>query len=61
MKSYFLLVWETLYLSILIENHAEQSISVADLFITLNISCHSFLACKVSAEKSVNSLMLVPL
>ena len=29
-------------------------------FITLNI-CYSLLACKVSAEKSANSLMLVPL
>ena len=29
-------------------------------FITLNISCHSLLACRVSAEKSVN-LMGIPL
>ena len=31
------------------------------LFITLNISCYSFLACRVSAEKSANTLMGVPL
>ena len=30
------------------------------LFRTLNISCHSLLACKVSAEKSADSLMGVP-
>ena len=30
-------------------------------FITLNISCHSLLACRVSAEKSADSLMGVPL
>ena len=29
--------------------------------ITLNISCHSLLACRISAEKSANSLMGVPL
>ena len=30
-------------------------------FITLNILCHSLLACRISAEKSANSLMGVPL
>ena len=30
-------------------------------FITLNISCHSLLACRVSLEKSADSLMRVPL
>ena len=30
-------------------------------FITLNILCHSFLACRVSAEKSADILMGVPL
>ena len=30
-------------------------------FITLSISCHSLLACRVSAEKSVVNLMGVPL
>ena len=30
-------------------------------FITLNISCHSLLACRVSAEKSADTLMGVPL
>ena len=30
-------------------------------FITLNILCHSFLFCRVSAEKSAYSLMGVPL
>ena len=30
-------------------------------FITLNISCHSLLACRVSAEKSAVNLMGVPL
>ena len=30
-------------------------------FITLNISCHSLLACRVSVEKSADSLMGVPL
>ena len=30
-------------------------------FITLNISCHSLLACRISAEKSAGSLMGVPL
>ena len=31
------------------------------LFITLTVSCQSFLACKVSVEKSADSLMGVPL
>ena len=30
-------------------------------FITLNLSCHSFLACRVSAEKSAVNLMGAPL
>ena len=30
-------------------------------FITLSISCHSLLACRVSAEKSANNLIGVPL
>ena len=30
-------------------------------FITLNISCHSLLGCRVSIEESVGSLMEVPL
>ena len=30
-------------------------------FITLNISCHSLLACRVSVEKSADSLTGVPL
>ena len=30
-------------------------------FSTLNISCHSFLACRVSVEKSADILMVVPL
>ena len=30
-------------------------------FITLNISCHSLLVCRVSIEKSADSLMGVPL
>ena len=30
-------------------------------FITLSISCHSLLACRVSAEKSVDNLMRIPL
>ena len=30
-------------------------------FITLNLSCHSLLACRVSIEKSANNLMGVPL
>ena len=30
-------------------------------FITLNISCHSLLACRVSAEKSADNLMGIPL
>ena len=30
-------------------------------FITLNISCHSLLECRVSVEKSADSLMGVPL
>ena len=30
-------------------------------FITLNISCHSLLACRVSVEKSADNLMGVPL
>ena len=29
-------------------------------FITLNISCHTLLACRVSAEKSVVNLMGIP-
>ena len=28
-------------------------------FINLNISCHSHLACRVSAEKSANNLMVI--
>ena len=31
------------------------------LFRALNLSCHSLLACKVSAEKSADSLMGIPL
>ena len=31
------------------------------LFITLNILCHSLLTCRVSAEKSADSLIEVPL
>ena len=31
------------------------------LFITLKISCHSFLACQVSVERSVTSLISLPL
>ena len=30
-------------------------------FITLNMSCHSFLACRVSAERSVVNLIGIPL
>ena len=30
-------------------------------FITLNILCHSLLACRVSAEKSADNLMGIPL
>ena len=30
-------------------------------FITLNVLCHSLLACKISAEKSADCLMGVPL
>ena len=30
-------------------------------FITLNISCHSLLACRVSVEKSANNMMRIPL
>ena len=30
-------------------------------FITLNLLCHSLLACRVSVEKSADSLMGVPL
>ena len=30
-------------------------------FITLNVSCHSLLACRVSVEKSADSLMGIPL
>ena len=30
-------------------------------FIILNILCHSLLACRVSAEKSADSLMAIPL
>ena len=32
-------------------------VTVFFLFITLNISCHFLLACRVSAEKSADSLM----
>ena len=41
----------------------EQSILCCNFFpfITLNISCHSLLACRVSVEKSDDSLMGVPL
>jgi len=31
------------------------------LFITLNISCHSLLACRISVERSADSLMRIPL
>ena len=30
-------------------------------FITLSISCHFFLACRVSAEKSADNLLVIPL
>ena len=30
-------------------------------FITLNMSCHSFLACRVSAERSAVNFMGIPL
>ena len=30
-------------------------------FITVNMSCHSFLVCRVSAEKSTVNLMGIPL
>ena len=33
----------------------------SSFFISLNIFCHSFLACRVSVEKSVDNLMEVPL
>ena len=33
----------------------------SSLFISLNITCHSLLACRVSVEKSADSLMGVPL
>ena len=41
------------------ESHAGQSILGCRFFpfITLNISCHSLLACRVSVEKSADSLM----
>ena len=31
------------------------------LFVSLNILCHSFLACRVSVEKSADNLVAVPL
>ena len=45
------------------ESLAGQSILSCKFFpfITLNISCHSLLACRVSIEKSAGSLMGVPL
>ena len=49
--------------SILNDNLVGQSILGCRFFPfrTLNISCHSLLACKVSAEKSADSLMGIPL
>ena len=45
------------------ESLAGQSILVCRFcpFITLNIACHSLLACRVSIEKSADSLIGVPL
>ena len=45
------------------ESLAEQNLLGCGFFhfITLNISCHSLLACRVSVEKSTDSLMGVPL
>ena len=49
--------------STLKENLAGQNILDCRFFpfIILNISCHSFLACRVSIEKSADSLMGLPL
>lgn len=61
------LVWKTLYLSFNSEGqlHWVEYSWLAGLFIcffiALNILCHSFLACNVSAEKSANSPMGDPL
>ena len=48
-------------LPILNDNLVGQSILVVLFFFfrTLNISCYSLLACKVSAEKSADSLMRI--
>jgi len=60
----FCLSWKLLISpSNLNESLAGQSILGCRFFpfITLNISCHSLLACRVSVEKSADSLMGVPL
>ena len=36
-------------------------IVVSSVFISLNIYCHSFMACRVSVKKSADNLMEVPL
>ena len=45
------------------KNHAGQSILGYAFFpfITLNILCHSLLACRISVEKSADNLMGIPL
>ena len=55
----FVLVWETIFPSILNDKLARQSILGWKFFTfsTLNISCHSILACRASVEKSVSNLM----
>ena len=58
-----LFVGEIIFPSILNDILAGQSILGCKFFpfSTLNISCHSFLACNVSVEKSADSLAVVPL
>ena len=59
----FFFVWEDLYLPFNSKWYfcwVEQSWLYVPVFMTLNISCQSLLACKVSFEKSADSLMRTP-
>ena len=65
MKSFSFCLSEKFFVppSILKDNCSGQSILGCRVFPfrTLHISCHSFLACKVSPEKSVDSLLVIHL
>ena len=65
MNSFHFCLFENLFISLSILNDKLAGYRILGCkifpFSTLNTSCHSLLFCKVSAEKSVDSLMEVPL